>query len=350
MSRLLTPLSVFWLAIAVPSTLSAQVDAPANSAPAMKELIRYEPTGLSLLLPYVRGKVPVVLVHGLWASPWSWHRMIEALEADPAIKGGFQFWTFGYSTGDPIPYSAYLLRRNLDEVRQKLDPSKTDPAFDRMVLIGHSMGGLLAKMIAVESGDRLWHVVSDHPFGELMGEQDDRKLLHSGLIFGAHSAVRRVVYIATPHRGSGFDRGSIQRLGTRLIRLPDPLRAAHHRLVAQNPPNFFREHFRKALPSSIDELQWGSPILTGLSELPHSPALKVHSIIAVRPDSPADHRTDGLVSYESAHVAGVASEKIVSAGHLCQDHSEVIGEVRRILSEHAAAQGPRTPSHPESGR
>ena len=263
--------------------------------------------------------------------------MIEALEADPAIKGGFQFWTFGYSTGDPIPYSAYLFRRNLDEVRQKLDPSKADPAFDRMVLIGHSMGGLVSKMIAVESGDRLWQVVSDRPVGELMGEEDDLKLFRSGLIFGAHTGVRRVVYIATPHRGSRFDQGSIQRLGTRLIRLPDPLRAAHDRLVAQNPPNFFREHFRKGLPTSIDELEWGSPILTGLSELAHSPALKVHSIIAVRPDSPPDHRTDGLVSYESAHVAGVASEKIVSAGHLCQDHSEVIGEVRRILSEHAAA-------------
>jgi hypothetical protein len=171
-----------------------------------------------------------------------------------------------------------------------------------------------------------------------MGDADDRKLFRNGLIFGAHPGVRRVVYIATPHRGSRFDQGSIQQVGTRLIRLPDPLRAAHDRLVAQNPTNFFREHFRKGLPTSIDELEWGSPILTGLRDLVHSPEQKVHSIIAVRPDSPPDHRTDGLVSYESAHIAGVASEKIVSTGHLCQDHSAVIAEVRRILFEHAAAQ------------
>ena len=176
------------------------------------------------------------------------------------------------------------------------------------------------------------------PSTSLIGEADDRKLLRSGLIFRAYPGVRRVVYIATPHRGSRFDQGSIQRLGTRLIRLPDPLRAAHDRLVAQNPPGFFREYFRKGMPTSIDELEWGSPILTGLSMLAHPPTLKVHSIIAVRPDSPADHRTDGLVSYESAHVAGVASEKIVSAGHLCQEHPEVIAEVRRILSEHAQAR------------
>jgi hypothetical protein len=115
------------------------------------------------------------------------------------------------------------------------------------------------------------------------------------------------------------------------------LRAAHDRLVARNPPDFFREFFRKGLPTSVDELEWGSPILSGLKDLAHSPALKVHSIIAVRPDSPPVERTDGLVSYESAHIGGAASEKIVSASHLCQEHAEVIGEVRRILAEHAAA-------------
>lgn len=329
-------LAVFSLATAVASPLAAQVDGTSKPAPAMKELFRYEPTGLSLLQPHLRGKVPVVFVHGLWASPWSWQKMIETLEADPAIKSGFQFWTFGYSTGDPIPYSAHLFRRHLDEVRQKLDPDKTDTAFDRMVLVGHSMGGLVTKMVAVESGDRMWRVVSDRPVGELQGTEEDRKLLRSGFIFRAYPAVRRVVYIATPHRGSKVDHGSFQRLGTRLVRLPDPLRAAHDRLVAQNLPTFFREDFRKGLPTSIDELEWGSPILTGLSELSHSPTQKVHSIIAVRPDSPPEHRTDGLVSYESAHVAGVASEKVVSASHLCQDHAEVIGEVRRILVEHAA--------------
>jgi pimeloyl-ACP methyl ester carboxylesterase len=262
--------------------------------------------------------------------------MIERLKSDAATNSGFQFWTYGYSTGDPIPYSAHLFRRDLDEARQKLDPGKADAAFDQMVVVGHSMGGLLTKMISVETGDRLWRVVSNHPFSDLIGQAEDRNLLRSGLIFSAHPSVRRVVYIATPHRGSRFDQGSIQRVGTRLIRTPDPLRAAHDRLVAQNPATFFREHFRRSVPTSIDELVWGSPILTGLSEISHPPTLKVHSIIAVRPDSASDQRTDGLVSYDSAHVAGAESERIVSGGHLCQEHQDVIEEVRRILAEHAA--------------
>ena len=225
MRFVLSVLTVLWVASATPSPLPAQVHAKPRTAPELEERFRYELTGLSLLHPYVRGKTPVVFVHGLWAKPASWRRMIEALAADPAIDGRFQFWTFGYSTGNPIPYSGYLLRRDLDEVRRRLDPSKTNPAFDRMVLVGHSMGGLLCKMIAVDSGHRLWRAVSDRPVGELKGEGGDVKLMRDCLIFGAHPEVRRVIYIATPHRGSRIDSGAVQAIGMRLVLLPDALRS-----------------------------------------------------------------------------------------------------------------------------
>ena len=204
-----------------------------------------------------------------------------------------------------------------------------------MVLVGHSMGGLLCKMIAVDLGNRLWRAVSDHPVDELKGDADDVALMRDCLVFGPSPVVRRVIYIATPHRGSRLARGSLRAIGMRLVLLPDALRAAHHRLVERNPPDFFREPFRSRLPSSIDELGWDSPILSGLSELAHPLALKVHSIIAVCPGASSGQATDGVVSYKSAHVAGAASEKLICAGHLCQENSEVTGEVRRLLLEHA---------------
>jgi pimeloyl-ACP methyl ester carboxylesterase len=321
------------LIAAVTSPCRAQVPSAPGPGVPMTELARYEPSGLSLLRPYARGKVPVVFIHGLWSNSWSWHRMIEELEADPAIAARYQFWTFGYCTGEPIPYSTHLLRRDLDEARRRIDPGRTDPALDRMIVVGHSMGGLLTKMAAVDGGDRLWQVISDRPVSELVGESEDTQLLRDCLLFSARPDVRRVVFIATPHRGSRFDRGPIQRVGTRLVHAPDPLRASHARLVAANPPGFFRDHFGKGLPTSVDELEWGSPCVTGLSGLPVAPAIVAHSIIAVRPDSPPMARTDGLVTFDSAHIDGVASEKVVSAGHLCQDHPEVIAEVRRILAE-----------------
>jgi pimeloyl-ACP methyl ester carboxylesterase len=312
----------------------SQERAPAKPAAAIAGLLRYEPTGLSLLRPYARGKIPVVFIHGLWSNPWSWDRMIAELEVDTSLADRYQFWTFGYSTGDPIPYSAGLLRRDLQEVRGKFDPEDSDAAFARMVLVGHSMGGLLARMMVVESGTRLWRLISDRPVDELAGEPEDRDLFRRALIFEPRPEVRRVVFIATPHRGSRVDRGSLQHLGTRLVRLADPLRAAYGRLLARNGPEFFRERVRGGLPTSIDELEWGSPILSGLQDLRLSPAVKAHSIIADPHDPPRAGGSDGLVPYESAHLDGAASELLVSSGHLCQDNPDVIREVRRILVEH----------------
>ena len=340
-------LSVLLLAFA-PSHSTAQEAEPARPASGSQEAIPakqagsglpflcYEPTGISLLQPYARGKVPVLLIHGLWSSPWSWHKMIKELEGMAEIRERYQFWTFGYSTGDPIPYSAHLLRLNLDEARRRLDPDHSDTAFDKMVVVGHSMGGLVTKMIAIDPEDRLWRVVSDRPFVEMQGEREDIELFRDGLLFAPRREVRRTIFIATPHRGSHFDKGSIQRIGTRLVRLPDPLRAAHRRLVERNAGTFFRDVVRKGIPSSIDELEWGSPMLTGLHDIPLGPTIATHSIIAVRPSSPPGDRNDGLVSFESAHLAGVVSEKVVPTGHLCQDHPDVIEEVKRILKEHVA--------------
>lgn len=334
---------ILWAAVTAPIRAQGPTEAgapatardslPSKPSGTIEDLLHYEPTGLSLLRPHARGKVPVVFIHGLWSNPCSWQRMIGELLADPGLAARYRFWTFGYSTGDPLPHSAVLLRRDLDEVRRKLDPDRSDPAFDRMILVGHSMGGLLAKMMVVETGDRLWRVVSDRPFDELASEPDDRDRFRSALFFGPRPEVRRVVFIATPHRGSQLDHGSLRNLGTRLVRLPDPLRAAHGRLIARNPPTFFKEHFRKGLPTSVDELEWGSPILTGLQGLAPSPAVKVHSVIAIRPGTARRGRSDGLVTYDSAHLAAATSERVVSAGHLCQDHPDVIGEVRRILVE-----------------
>jgi pimeloyl-ACP methyl ester carboxylesterase len=313
---------------------------PAGPAPTRPDvdvarLLRYEPTGLSLLRPYRRGRIPVVFVHGLWSSPWSWATMVEALEADAALGDRYQFWTFGYSTADPILYSAWLLRRDLDEARRTLDPDRTDAAFDRTVVVGHSMGGLLAKMMVQDSGPRIWRLVSDRPFEELAGEPEDRDLFRRALFFKPRPEVRRVVFIATPHRGSPVDRGGLERLGARLVRLQEPLRAAYGRLIARNGPAFFSERLRGGLPTSIEELERGSPPLTALSELGLPAGVTAHSIIADRHEPPRAGGSDGLVSYDSAHLDGVASEVLVSSGHLCQGHPDVIREVRRILAEHA---------------
>lgn len=310
------------------------VQSPTKPRADFSDMLRYEPTGLALLRPYERGKVPVVFVHGLWSNPCSWAPMINSLEADPALRKRYQFWTFGYSTGDPIPYSALLMRHHFETVRHKLDPEGSDRAFDQMVIVGHSMGGLLTKMMIQDTGDRLWHVISERRVDELAGDPADVRLFRDVLFYKPQRQVRRVIFIATPHRGSQLDQGPLGHLGSRLIRLPDPLQASHTRLIAQNKPDFFSERFRKGLPTSIDELEWQSPILMRLDQLRLAPGIKAHSIIAVQHNPPTTQGSDGIVPYESAHLDGVTSELLVFSGHLCQDNTAVIHEVRRILVEH----------------
>jgi pimeloyl-ACP methyl ester carboxylesterase len=337
---------VVWFQVSVRAPLHAQgphvdegTSGRSEAQPARPETLaegefRYSSTGLSLRRPYTRGKVPVVFIHGLWATPVSWDRMIVALEAELRLSVEYQFWTFGYSTGDAIPYSACLLRRSLEDARRRFDPDGTDSSFDRMVLVGHSMGGLLAKMVVVESGTRLWSDVSDRPFEQLAGEPEDRNLFGQVLLIKPLRAVRRVVFIATPHRGSKINRGWLQSLGMRMVRGNEPLRSAYDRLLARNSPGFFNADFRKGLPTALDELVWEAPLLRSLQGLGAAPEVRFHSIIAVRQSRVEAERTDGLVSYESAHVEGAASEVVISAGHLCQDHPDAVREVRRVLLEH----------------
>jgi hypothetical protein len=196
------------------------------------------------------------------------------------------------------------------------------------------MGGLLAKMMVQDSGSRMWQLLSDRPFEELAGDPEDRELFRHALFFKPRPEVRRVIFIATPHRGSRVDRGRLGRVGARLVRLQEPLRASYGRLQARNGPAFFKERVRAGLPTSIDELEWGSPILTGLSDLGLAAGVKFHSVIADRRDPPRTGGGDGLVPYDSSHLDGAASETLVSSGHLCQGHPAVIREVRRILAEH----------------
>jgi len=261
--------------------------------------------------------------------------MVKDLEADPFVSERFQFLTFGYSTGDPIPYSAYTLRRAILDVRDRLDPDRSNPAWDRMVLIGHSLGGLLCKMMTQDSGSKLWDLMTGSPFENLAGPAKARELLYGSLVFKPVPEVRRLIFITTPHRGSPLVWGPIRDVGTRLVRPPTPLQQARASLLACNGPDAFTRTFSEGLATSIDELGWEHPLLLAIDGLPINPSVKRHSIIAERYRTVRPGGGDGQVPYASAHHPGAVSELIVHAGHYCVEDSRVIEEVARILKEHA---------------
>lgn len=296
---------------------------------------RFKSLGLSSLRPLARGRMPVVLVQGFWGSPRLWEPMVKTLEADPCVGGRFQFLTFAYQAGNSIPHSALLLRQELRTLRDLLDPDRADPSWDRMVLIGHSMGGILCKMMAQDSSSKLWDLVTDRSFEDLAGPAEALRLLQEEMIFKPLPEVRRVIFIATPHKGSPLVREPIRIIVSMFASPDEGSQRARASLLTANGSGALRPERQKGLPTGIDQLAWGHPLLLAIDGLPIDPSIKQHSIIADRRNPPRPNGSDGQVPYASSHLAGATSELLVSGGHYCLANPDVIGEIARILKEHA---------------
>lgn len=288
------------------------------------------PILLRALEPYEPGKMPVVFVHGTASSIFRWTDMVNDLQNDPAIRQHYQFWFFTYDSGNPIAYSAYNLRRLLSLQVERFDPEGKDPALHRMVVIGHSQGGLLTKMTSIDSGDRFWANVSSKPFSEVKLTPKTRALLQDALFVKPLPFVERVVFISTPHQGSYLAGPElVRRLAQRLIRLPGDLVGLSADLTGLSQEGAMLSGQR--LPTSIDNMSPGHPFIRALSSIPVDPRVKAHSIIPVEQEDDILDGDDGVVKYRSAHIEPVESELVVHDSHSTQSNPRTVEEVRRIL-------------------
>lgn len=296
--------------------------------------------GLMLIRPYEPGKIPVVMVHGLVSTPLVWIPMLNELLGNSHIQEKYQFMLYMYPTGVPFPIAAAGLRETLLEAEKTFNPNGSDPAFGQMVLVGHSMGGLLSHAMVVESGDGFWQLNTDRPFDErLQGPTKVLDELKRYMFFQPLPFVRRVVFLGTPHRGSDLSRGFVGRVSAGLINDPDHIADLLAQIVKQNPGAFDRRHFRR-LPSSIETLETNGDMLLALLAMKPGPGVAFHSIIGSLRPVPLKNTTDGIVSYSSSHFDGAASEVIVRSDHGVQANPLAILEVRRILLEHAGIAPP----------
>lgn len=297
------------------------------------------------LEPYRPGRFPVVFVHGTASSPGRWADMVNDLINSPRIRNRFQFWFFTYNTGNPMVYSSMLFRNELEKAIALIDPEHRDPALQQMVVIGHSQGGLLTKMAAVDTGDRLWNVFSRKPLDKMDLADEEKALFRQAFFIDPVPSVRRVVFIATPHRGSFQALTRIGEFLARLVHLPGTLATAMADIATKE---------KEALKPNTDKFSLGSglgsgfgmrpdnPLMIELANIPVAKGVGAHSIIAVEGTGLAEEGDDGVVKYTSAHLDGVESEKVVNSSHSTQSNPETIEEVRRILLLHAAENCGRT--------
>jgi pimeloyl-ACP methyl ester carboxylesterase len=281
--------------------------------------------GLYLLEPYDPDQIPVVFVHGLLSIPQMWVPTIDAIEADPELHGRFQFWVFAYPTGDPITLSALRLRESLESIYQMY------PKTQGMILIGHSMGGIVSRMQAVSTGRALWDAVFKNDADRLYATLPADDLVKRALIFNANPHVKRIVFICVPHRGSYLATNWIGALGISLIRFPSTLLTQAATTVMFS----LRSNIGLIrLPTGINGLSPRSPVLIALDKLPIE--APYHSIIGDRGRGDTPYSSDGVVAYWSSHLDGAQSELIVPGSHGAYALPQTVEELKRILRLHLA--------------
>jgi len=294
----------------------------------------FEQEGLFLSQPYDPKKIPLVLIHGLMSDPSMWFPVLAALEADPALRGHYQFWVYAYPTGSPIGFSALRLREALAKMAA-LYPRSPD-----MVIVNHSLGGVITHLQVIDSGDALVQGIFKQNAPKIMALPDD-SLVKRGLIFQSNPRISRVIFVAAPHRGAPLASNPIGEFGARLIRAPQQLLSSIGTTALQAAASAAGIKGTIA-PNSINGLSPKSPLLVAMNTVPMQ--VPFHSIIGVagRPKSPLEKTSDTVVPYWSAHQDAALSEKIVPYPHTAMFvKPEATNEIKRILKLSAVSSDAR---------
>lgn len=279
---------------------------------------------LTRLQPYDSNRTPVIFVHGLQDTPASWAPMIDTLRSDPEIRRRYQFWVYSYPSGYPYPYSAALFRQELNGV------ARAFPHHKRIVLIGHSMGGMISRLMITDSGDKLWLSYFGKPPAQTPIYGRERQILEESLIFNHRTDVQRVIFMSTPHRGSELAVNWIGRIAASLVRMPLMIATIPITVISAAATGPGATPIKR-FPNSIDTLSPKNRFVVEVNKLPITPGIPYYSIIGDRGHGDTPQSSDGVVAYWSSHLAGAQSELIVPSNHSSPHNPQAIAEVRRIL-------------------
>ncbi len=279
-------------------------------------------TRIGRIEPFDPNKTVVLIVHGLMSSPSTWFPLLNHLRADETIRRQYQFWFFSYPSGYPYPYSAAILRKELDAA-EKLYPQRK-----KMIVLGHSMGSCISRLLITDSGDRIWQQMFTVPPGKMEVSESHKHILTECTIFQHRPEVGRVIFVSGPHRGAGLASNWAGRLMAGLVKLPVSVFGNGVELLRFEKGT----HHLKRFPDSVDTLDPGNDFVVALKNVPMVKGVPYHSIIGDRGRGDSPRSSDGVVPYWSSHLDGAQSEKIVPSHHGAHQHPAGIAEIERILN------------------
>jgi len=296
---------------------------------------------LYLMQPYDPNKRILLMVHGLASSPEAWVNVANELMGDEELRQHFQIWQFYYPTNMPIALNHEAIRKTLGDAMQHFDPSGENRASRGMVIVGHSMGGIIARLMVSSSGDSLWDQLVAEKVHDKTRLEHIRQKVAPLLRFDPLPQVDRAVFIATPHRGTDLAGGRLGRWIGRMVRIPLATLEKFADVLPDLTSGTDGAGRRTSIPTSIENLDKSDAFVRLAADLPISKHVLYHSIIAQRRAAVSlDASDDGLVPYWSSHLEGAASEKVVHAGHSVQETPQAVMELKRILHldihEHAS--------------
>lgn len=290
--------------------------------------------GLYLLQDYDPAKTPIIMVHGLGRSPLIWARLTNLIDGTPELRARYQVWHIVYPTNTPVLLNRMYVQRMMDRAWQVLDPDGTAPAHEDMVLIGHSMGGVISRLLVSESNDVVWKSVFDIPPEGLKGTPADIATLDSVFRFHAYPGVTRVIFLATPHLGSPLADSFVGWLALRVIRARTPELDTLARVAADNRshenPLLVEDYASHGL-SSVSTLRAAQPVSRAAQSLMPVPGVRYYTFAGDLPGSSPPG--DGIVPLKSAVLPGAVSTTIVKDGHQLYLNNEVLAKIVEILGQ-----------------
>lgn len=313
-----------------------------------------EETGLYFLQPYDPDKIPLIMVHGLASSPDAYRDLINNLSPEPWFREHYQVWLYNYPTGTPWLYNAMRFRQMVGEAGNYARSKGPDTNLKKMVILSHSMGGLLTRTAVTDPQLKLYNAFFNKPFHQLKVKPETRELIQEALLYEPLTDPKRIVFMAVPQKGSPMANFRGTTLLSSLIRLPKSLTVglldATIQVTQEGLASDPSASDDLRAPTSISTLSPKSRSFRGLNPLPLPKNITFHSIMGDKGHGDTPNSSDGVVPYWSSHIEPVESELIVPSNHSVPFNPEASVEVSRILFLHLKEENMLKPSANEPPR